>query len=1516
MRKWKLLRGMVASRLLSRRTIRKLASAAANSLRPTIDMLECRTLFSGAAGADDVLQGPVTSAATAAWYTQRVAILQSLHLTGAAKPFDQISRSGPAKPLQMSSPDPAGLTPTQLKTYYNFSGLRFGSTPGDGRGQTIALVDAYNDPDITGDLKTFDKAYGLPAPPSFKVVSQTGSSTSLPPADKPDPVNGSWASEESLDVEWAHALAPGAKILLVECNSPFDADLYTGAAYAASAPGVSEVSMSFGLSEVFYTPAQLAAIDPTFTTPAGHTGVTFLASSGDDGSFSDGGPLATSYPSSSPNVISVGGTTLSTDSNGDPVGETAWSGSGGGVSVLETQADAQRVAVGSYPGRADPDVSFDADPNSGVNICDSFDFSAATPFAVFGGTSFSSPAWAAIFAITNQGRVAAGRPELDGQFQTIPDLYSDYTNGSYSSVFKDIIGGNTGFYSATKGYDLTTGLGSPNVKALVLNLVANTVQSTPPTIGSFVVLPPKESPGASVTLTASDVTDTAGDVTGVNFYSVNGTASTLLGAGTVDASGHWTLSISTAGLVAGNTYAYGAVAINNFKQDSPRVTADNTVVAGEAPTIANFSVSPTSEPFGTAVLLTATGVTDAASKIASVAFYLQSGASLTLLGNGTEQSAGRWDLTASTLRLAPGLYTYVAIATAASGLVSTPATATNTVTLGGPITIVVNTTKDQTDTVGSKTVSLRDAVAIADAGGAAVTIDFDPTVFAKFHTIVLTGKTLSLTNANGITIQGPTAGVAISGDGATEVFSIGTGSVVQMSGLTITDGLSTGAGGGLINAGDATLTDVTVSNSTASGPYSIGNGGGIENDGTLSLVDSIITGNFTQDGSGGGLYNTGKLTASGTVIANNSANGGGGLGNSDIANLSECTISGNTAEFDGGGVLNYGTASVSASTISGNSADTGGGVYNSVAYLGTNGAVATLTNSTVSGNHAQNDSAILNGAKCDLITTDSTISQNYGLFYGSVYNSGLALIANTIIAGNTASSLSSDGPDVTGSFTSQGHNLIGETDGSTGWTGTDFRGTTAKPVAADLTPLGDFGGPTQTMVPYTGSPALGNGSTSLIPAGITTDQRGKARVVNGQVDIGSVEVQSEPAVKIVAPATQTSVAGRTTLFKLGSFTDPNTKGPFTMIVNWGDGSAGDVDYLNSAGTIPEQSHLFLHPGTFTGSVVIIDDLGNSSDVGKFAIKISAAEPVTITVNTINDQFDSPGSKTVSLADAVAMADTLAGKVTIQFDPKVFAAHQTITLSEGSLLLDMPAGQIDINGPAAGVSVSGNGMYGVMQIDSGFTASLSNLAIVDGSSDVLVGGVFNMGTLNVVDCTFSGDNGAIENFGTLTLINTTLADNSAQDTFGGGLDNLGNASLINVTITGNSATAGGGIYSYDDSSLTLANTIVAGNTVIGTGAVGPEIEGTVSSEGHNLIGNTDGSGGWVSSDLVGTIAKPLNADLTVLGNYGGPTQTVLPETGSPAIGAGSVRLIPPGITTDQRGQPRTIGGKVDIGAVEV
>ena len=358
------------------------------------------------------------------------------------------------------NPSVVGFTPGQVRAAYGLTNIRFGSVVGDGTGQTIAIVVAYDNPRLvsstdaafaTSDLAQFDTALGLASPPSFTKVNQAGSATSLPAAD---PTGGGWANEAALDVEWAHAAAPAASLLLVECDSDNLTDLLQGGAnYARSVPGVSVVSMSFAAPEA----ATEVQFDPYLTTPAGHAGVTFVAAAGDAG-------LPAEYPAASPNVVGVGGTAVTLSGNAY-VSETGLANGGGGVSLYEPKPGFQHALTQSADHRATPDVAFAANHDTtGFAVYDSFNGGASTPWYAVGGTSYATPIWAALIATANQGRARLGLPTMDSASQTLPRLY--YLS---SSDFHDVTTGNNGAAAGT-GYDLVTGRGTPIANTLVPNL--------------------------------------------------------------------------------------------------------------------------------------------------------------------------------------------------------------------------------------------------------------------------------------------------------------------------------------------------------------------------------------------------------------------------------------------------------------------------------------------------------------------------------------------------------------------------------------------------------------------------------------------------------------------------------------------------------------------------------------------------------------------------------------------------------------------------------------------------------------------------------------------------------------------------------------------------------------------------------------------------------------------------------------------------------------------------------------
>jgi subtilase family serine protease len=359
--------------------------------------------------------------------------------------------------LSTTSTVAVALTPAQIDSAYGLSAVTYssGTVKGDGEGQTIAIIDAYNDPTIVSDLDKFDSLNGLTNPTSTSTpASNSATSTSTPSITVDDlagsSTNSGWAMETALDVEMAHAAAPGANIVLVEASSATTSGLVAAVQAAEKIAGVSVISMSWGASEF----SGETSLDSTFTTPSGHTPITFVASSGDSGA-------GTEWPAVSPNVVGVGGTTLTVSSTGAIASQSTWTGSGGGVSTYESKPVYQDSAV-SGTKRESPDVAIDANPSSGVVIV------SQGQQTQVGGTSLGSPVFAGLVAIADQGLSIAGKTTLSST-QTLNDLYSAPT-GSFSDV-------TTGS-GATTGYDTVTGLGSPNATTLISDITGTSTTTT------------------------------------------------------------------------------------------------------------------------------------------------------------------------------------------------------------------------------------------------------------------------------------------------------------------------------------------------------------------------------------------------------------------------------------------------------------------------------------------------------------------------------------------------------------------------------------------------------------------------------------------------------------------------------------------------------------------------------------------------------------------------------------------------------------------------------------------------------------------------------------------------------------------------------------------------------------------------------------------------------------------------------------------------------------------------------
>ncbi|MFO0968633.1 MAG: right-handed parallel beta-helix repeat-containing protein [Gemmataceae bacterium] len=781
--------------------------------------------------------------------------------------------------------------------------------------------------------------------------------------------------------------------------------------------------------------------------------------------------------------------------------------------------------------------------------------------------------------------------------------------------------------------------------------------------------------------------------------------------------------------------------------------------------------------------------------------------------------------------------------------------------------------------------SLRNAVAQANANLGADTILFDNTVFNTPQTIVLTSGAITFAGDTALTtVTGPGANLlSVSGGNTQGVWWVNSGISASISGMTVTQGrsgvgavynagtltlsdctvtgnASTAAGGGVSNAGTLTMTNVTISASTA-----VTKGGALDNrsSATATLTDCTISGNTVTgaNGGGGGLSNLGALTLTRCTVSGNSVTGSfsssGGINTQGAAATLiaiDTTISGNTATDFGGGMSANGTVSLTNCTISGNTATVGGGGINSYT------ANTTMVNCTVSGN--QTGASGTGGGVFvhfgSVSLKNVTVSDNTALSGGGIYHTanGTLTVGNTIVSGNTATT----SPDVFGTInTDNGHNLFGAAlSGTTSGTGNVFSDTPG------LGALANNGGPTQTMALLSGSAAIDAGSNALIPGGVTTDQRGLARIINGTVDIGAFEIQSL------------------------TFT----------VTNANDSGAGSLrQAILDANAAP------------TADTIVFSSLFNSAQT------ITLTSGVLTFTGAATTTIQAPASNLLSVSGANTQQ-------VFQVNSGASAALSGLTITAGRIASGNGGGVVN-NGTLVltDCSVSGNAApsgAGGGIVNSG-TATLIHSSVTNNTARGYGGGIRNAGTLTMTDCTVSGNTttiqsgGGMYNTGTTTLVSCTVSSNTSANRGGGMSDTGGTTTLLNCTITGNFAqvngggvnsnnnagpgsttltnctvsgnsTAGsGGGLSVINNQIILRNTIVAGNTASGSG---PDAFQTIVSSGNNLIGKTNGSTGWIASDLQGTIAAPLNPMLAALSDNGGLTRTMALLPGSPAIDAGA------------------------------
>ncbi len=339
--------------------------------------------------------------------------------TGAARCHSWVQVDNTGQPFATSSP--TGYDPSDLQAAYALD-------PSGGTGMTVAIVDAYDDPNAASDLAVYRSTFGLPpcttASGCFRKVDQNGG-TNYPRGDK------GWAEEISLDLDMASAICPNCKLLLVEAKSNSFANLLAGVDYAAARANV--VSNSYGASEF----SSEASDEPHF-----NVGIPITVSSGDNG-------YGVEYPAASQYVTAVGGTSLkSSTTTQRGWAETAWSGAGSGCSAYIAKPSWQTDA--GCARRTVADVSAVADPNTGVSVYDTYRLPRGGGWLVFGGTSVSAPIVAAVYALAGNATMYGSYP-----YAHTSSLF-DVTSGSNGSC------GGSYLCTAVVGYDGPTGLGTPN----------------------------------------------------------------------------------------------------------------------------------------------------------------------------------------------------------------------------------------------------------------------------------------------------------------------------------------------------------------------------------------------------------------------------------------------------------------------------------------------------------------------------------------------------------------------------------------------------------------------------------------------------------------------------------------------------------------------------------------------------------------------------------------------------------------------------------------------------------------------------------------------------------------------------------------------------------------------------------------------------------------------------------------------------------------------------------------------
>lgn len=564
--------------------------------------------------------------------------IQTLREYGQEHPAEQQRAPATANALPMAAAGAVTTyTPAQIRAAYglpalpaSFSQLSSAQAAQMGAGQTIYIVDAYSDPNVATELAAFNAKFGLPGCTKQNIASGTAlplaaastsacvldivnSNSSGGISNSAAPYDSGWATEIALDVQWVHATAPLARMVLINAPDPTTTS-FTAAIALANAMGPGIVTMSFGAPEGSWT----ASASSVFSG----SGMTYLASTGDSGA-------SVQWPAVSPNVVAVGGTSLSYSGSGAR-SEIAWTDGGGGISLYTPIPSYQSSAipgVGNLAYRSVSDVSFNADPNTGQYLAIIPAGSSTVNWASAGGTSISAPQWAGIFAVANAMRAQASLAKLGDPHSVLYGKIGAVA-ATYGSNFADITVGADGSCntcSAHTGYDQPTGLGTPNGAALLATLAGAAVATPAPTapVVSSASVSGKAGTALSFAVTAKDANAlaftfsgapsgmTIGSGTGVIAWSkpVAGNYSVTVTAkdSKTGLSGQGVIGVTIA---AATATATGPVIVAPAMSGAAGKTLTGTITISD-PGVSSIAISISNAPLG--MLFTANGLTITAS---------------------------------------------------------------------------------------------------------------------------------------------------------------------------------------------------------------------------------------------------------------------------------------------------------------------------------------------------------------------------------------------------------------------------------------------------------------------------------------------------------------------------------------------------------------------------------------------------------------------------------------------------------------------------------------------------------------------------------------------------------------------------------------------------------------------------------------------------------------------------------------------------------------------------------------